>query len=140
QRAPGSGITLKSSVTVEDVRYSNFGFFSLTTASGLLPAGTRIRRPADRNGVRLEIAYPVQRCEAIGKPVRYPNISPEERRHGMRAAGLPPFMIDAVHEQTLERLRHPESRVELGTHELFGVKPTTFAEFARRHAAVFAGT
>ena len=78
--------------------------------------------------------------EATGKPVRYQNISPEERRRGMQAAGLPPFTVDALDEQALERLRHPQSRVDLGTHELFGVKPTSFAEFARRHAAVFAGT
>jgi uncharacterized protein YbjT (DUF2867 family) len=76
--------------------------------------------------------------EAIGKPVRYQSISPEERRRGMVAAGLPPFKVEALHEQTLERRRHPESRVELGTHELFGVKPTTFANFAKRHAAEFA--
>src|SRR5262249_15807757 len=43
------------------VRYSNFGFFSLTTASGLLPAGTPFKRPAETNGVRLEIRYVVRR-------------------------------------------------------------------------------
>jgi len=78
--------------------------------------------------------------EATGKPVRYQKTSIEEHRRGMEAAGLPPFLVDALIEQALERLRHPQSRVELGTHELFGVKPTAFAEFARRHAAVFAGT
>jgi uncharacterized protein YbjT (DUF2867 family) len=78
--------------------------------------------------------------EAAGRLVRYQSISPEERRRAMQAAGLPSFIVDALHEQALERLRHPESRVDLGTHELFGVKPTTFAEFARRNAAVFAGT
>jgi len=78
--------------------------------------------------------------EATGKPVRYQKTSIEEYRRGMEAAGLPPFFVDALIEEALERLRHPQSRVELGTHELFGVKPTTFAEFARRHAAVFAGT
>jgi len=78
--------------------------------------------------------------EAIGKPVRYQKTSIEEHRRGMEAAGLPPFIVDALIEQALERLRHPQSRVELATHKLFGVNPTTFAEFARRHAADFAGT
>ena len=78
--------------------------------------------------------------EATGKPVRYQKTSIEEYRRGMEAAGLPPFFVDALIEQASERLRHPQSRVELGTHELFGIKPTTFAEFARRHAAIFAGT
>ena len=78
--------------------------------------------------------------EATGKPVRYQKTSIEEYRRGMEAAGLPPFFVDALIEEALERLRHPQSRVDLGTHELFGIKPTTFAEFARRHAAIFAGT
>ena len=78
--------------------------------------------------------------EATGKPVRYQKTSIEEHRRGMEAVGLPPFLVDALIEEALERLRHPQSRVDLGTHELFGVKPTTFAEFARRHAAVFGGT
>jgi len=77
--------------------------------------------------------------EATGKPVRYQKTSIEEYRRGMEAAGLPPFFVDALIEEALERLRHPQSRVELGTHELFGIKPTAFAEFARRHEAVFAG-
>jgi uncharacterized protein YbjT (DUF2867 family) len=77
--------------------------------------------------------------EAIGKPIPYHNVSPEDRRRALFAAGLPPFMIDALDEQAAERRRHPESRVELGTHALFGVKPTTFAEFVRRHAGAFRG-
>lgn len=77
--------------------------------------------------------------EAIGKPVRYQNIAPEERRRAMVAAGLPPFMVEALDEQAAERRRRPESNVDLGTHDLFGVRPTTFAEFARRNAAAFRG-
>jgi uncharacterized protein YbjT (DUF2867 family) len=77
--------------------------------------------------------------EAAGRPVRYENVSPDDRRRTLVAMGLPPFMIDALDEQSAERRRHPESRVDLGAHELFGVKPTTFAEFARRQAAAFRG-
>jgi hypothetical protein len=47
---------------------------------------------------------------------------------------MPQFVLDALDEQAIERRRHPKSRVALGTHELFGVQPTTFAEFARRDA------
>jgi len=78
--------------------------------------------------------------EATGRPVRYLKRSLEEHRRGMELAGLPPFVVDALIEQALERLRHPQSRVELATHKSFGVKPTTFAEFARRHVAIFSGT
>jgi uncharacterized protein YbjT (DUF2867 family) len=77
--------------------------------------------------------------EAIGKPVRFNNVSPEDHRRALLAAAVPPFMVDALDEQAAERRRHPESRVELRTHALFGVKPTTFAEFAQHHAAVFRG-
>jgi uncharacterized protein YbjT (DUF2867 family) len=77
--------------------------------------------------------------EATGKTVRYQNVSPENRRHASMAAGLPSFMADALDEQTAERRLNPRSVVDLATHELFGVKPTTFAEFARRHAAIFGG-
>jgi hypothetical protein len=75
--------------------------------------------------------------EAIGKAVRYQNVSPEERRRALAAAGLPAFVLDAFDEQAAERRRHPQSLVDLEAHELFGVRPTTFAEFARRHAAAF---
>jgi uncharacterized protein YbjT (DUF2867 family) len=78
--------------------------------------------------------------EASGKPVRYQKTTIEGYRRGMEEAGLPPFLVDALIDQASERLRHPQSGVNLGTHELFGVKPTTFAEFAVRHAAAFAGT
>jgi uncharacterized protein YbjT (DUF2867 family) len=77
--------------------------------------------------------------EAIGRPVRYQNVIPEERRRMLHAAGLPLFMLDALDEQSAERRRHPESRIDLGAHKMFAVKPTTFAEFARRHAAAFRG-
>jgi len=32
-----------------------------------------------------------------------------------------------------------ESWIDLSTHEIFGIQPTTFAEFALRNAAVFRG-
>jgi uncharacterized protein YbjT (DUF2867 family) len=110
-------------------------------AFGLLTQGDHRSRAFEMTGPQAlsmtEIAAAIS--EATGLLVRYQSISPEERRRGMQAANLPQFTIDALHEQALERLRHPESRVELGAHELFGVKPTTFAEFARRHASAFRG-
>jgi uncharacterized protein YbjT (DUF2867 family) len=77
--------------------------------------------------------------QAIGKTVRYVNVAPEEMKRAWLAAGAPPERADALDELFSERRRHPESRVYLGTHEAFGVQPTTFAEFARRNAAVFRG-
>jgi uncharacterized protein YbjT (DUF2867 family) len=77
--------------------------------------------------------------EAIGRPIHYQNVSDEDRRRMLVTAGLPPFSLDALEEQAAERRLHPESRVELGTHELFGIHPTTFAEFARRNVSAFRG-
>jgi uncharacterized protein YbjT (DUF2867 family) len=76
---------------------------------------------------------------AIGKTVRYVSIQPEERRRMLLASGMPPAVADALDEQTAERLKCPRSKVDLGTHQKLGVRPTTFAEFANRHSAVFRG-
>ncbi len=84
-----------------------------------------------------EIAERISR--AIGKTVRYVNVTLEEKRRALLAAGIPPERADALDELFSERRKHPASRVYLGTHEAFGIQPTTFAEFARRNAAVFYG-
>jgi uncharacterized protein YbjT (DUF2867 family) len=76
---------------------------------------------------------------AIGRPVGYEAISAEERHKGFLASGMPPTLADALDEQLAERLKRPRSRVYPGTHEAFGVRPTTFAEFAQRNADVFRG-
>jgi uncharacterized protein YbjT (DUF2867 family) len=76
---------------------------------------------------------------AIGRTVKYVRISAEERRRALLASGVPAGFADALDEQLEERRKHPKSRVYLGTHEAFGVRPTTFAEFAEKYATVFAG-
>jgi uncharacterized protein YbjT (DUF2867 family) len=76
---------------------------------------------------------------AIDQPVRYRSIGPEEHRRAMVAAGLPPFMVDALHKQAAERRKCPESHIDLEAHEAFGVVPTTFEQFANRHADIFRG-
>jgi uncharacterized protein YbjT (DUF2867 family) len=77
--------------------------------------------------------------QAVGKPIRYVNIPPEGKKRAWLAAGIPPERVDTVMEVLIERRKCSESRVYLDTHEAFGVHPTTFAEFARRNAAVFCG-
>jgi hypothetical protein len=77
--------------------------------------------------------------QAIGKSVRYVNITLEEKKQAWLAAGIPPERVDTVSEVLVERRKWSESRVYLGTHKAFGVQPTTFAEFARRNAAVLRG-
>lgn len=77
--------------------------------------------------------------QAIGKPIRYVNITLEEKRQAWLAAGIPSERVDTVSEVVSERSKCSESRAYLDTHKAFGVQPTTFAEFARRNVAVFRG-
>jgi uncharacterized protein YbjT (DUF2867 family) len=74
---------------------------------------------------------------AIGKPVQYIKISPAERRQMFLSAGLPALFVDAMDQQTAERLRHPESKVDLSTHHLMGIHPTSFKEFVARNVTAF---
>jgi uncharacterized protein YbjT (DUF2867 family) len=77
---------------------------------------------------------------AIGKPVRYVPISPEQRRQALIAHGIPAAIADALDDQVHERLKGGlESQVDLSTHRLFNVKPTTFLEFAQKNAEAFRG-
>jgi uncharacterized protein YbjT (DUF2867 family) len=88
----------------------------------------------------LTIAEIAERISSvIGKAVHYVNVSPEEKRKALLANGVPPFVADGIDELFAERRRRPAQPVFLRTHELFGVRPTTFAEFALRNAAVFHG-
>ncbi|EFH81030.1 SDR family oxidoreductase [Ktedonobacter racemifer] len=81
-----------------------------------------------------------QISQATGRTIEYVNITLEEYRRALLAAGAPPERADAFVELWSDRRGgNSESRVDLGTHEIFGVHPTTFAEFARWNAAVFCG-
>ncbi len=74
---------------------------------------------------------------SIGKPVKYVSITAEERRRDLLARGLPESFVDALDEQTEERLKNPVAKVLIATHEMFGIAPTRFADFAKMHAGKF---
>lgn len=76
---------------------------------------------------------------AAGRTIRYVSVTGEEKRRAWLAAGYPPERAAAFVQLFDERRRLGRSEVYLGTHEAFDIQPTTFAEFARRHAAVFRG-
>ena len=76
-----------------------------------------------------------QVSQATGRTIEYVNITLEEYRRAILAAGTSPERADGFVEIWSERRRCGESRVDLRAHETFGVSPTTFAEFARRNAA-----
>jgi uncharacterized protein YbjT (DUF2867 family) len=77
--------------------------------------------------------------QAIGRTIRYVKVSPEERRRMLLKLGVSPEFADALDEQVAERLKRPESKINLRTHEVFGIEPTTFLKFSQRHAAAFRG-
>jgi len=76
---------------------------------------------------------------ATGRPVRYVNVSPAEMKKALLDTGAPPYFADALDELFAERRKGVEARVILASHKLFGIRPTTFAEFAARNARVFRG-
>lgn len=79
-------------------------------------------------------------AEVTDRPVRYVDVTPAERREALLARGVPPSFADTLDEQLEERLkRGAESRVDLSTHEMFGVRPTTFREFVMRNVDAFRG-
>jgi uncharacterized protein YbjT (DUF2867 family) len=76
---------------------------------------------------------------ATGKTIRYVNVAPEDARQAQLAAGMPPYLADALFELFAERRNGKEARVWPDAEALLGRPPTSFDEFARRHAAVFRG-
>jgi uncharacterized protein YbjT (DUF2867 family) len=77
--------------------------------------------------------------DAIAKPVRHVDVTPEQKHQEWIAAGYPPVRADAFIQLFNERRVLAHSDVHLATHETFGIEPTTFARFALKHAAVFRG-
>jgi uncharacterized protein YbjT (DUF2867 family) len=76
---------------------------------------------------------------AAGRSIRYVDTDPDEKHRMLVDAGMEPYFADALGELFSERRKGAESTVRPHTHERFGVRPATFAEFATRNAAVFRG-
>jgi len=76
---------------------------------------------------------------ATGKPVRYVNVAPEDARRAQLAAGMPPYLVDALAELFAERRKGKESQVSPMVETILGRPATTFDEFATRNAALFRG-
>lgn len=74
---------------------------------------------------------------ATGSTFRRVDVTLDDQRRRHAAAGLPPHVVDLFDEQARERHRTPIARVDLDTHRTFGIRPTTFAEFAQHHASEF---
>ena len=76
---------------------------------------------------------------ATGKTIHYVNVTPEDAKKARLAAGMPPFLVDALDELFAERRRGKESVVFPMLETLLGRPATSFDEFAVRNATVFRG-
>lgn len=76
---------------------------------------------------------------ATGKTIKYINVPPEDVRKAQLAAGVPPYIADALAELFAERRKGKESQVWPIAQTLLGRRPTSFAEFAVRNATIFRG-
>jgi uncharacterized protein YbjT (DUF2867 family) len=76
---------------------------------------------------------------ATGKTIKYVNVAPEDAKKAQLAAGMPPYLADALAELFAERRKGKEANVSRVTETVFKRRPTPFREFAARHAAVFRG-
>jgi uncharacterized protein YbjT (DUF2867 family) len=76
---------------------------------------------------------------AIGRPVRYVNVRPEEHHAANLSRGMPPYLADALVELFAERRNGKEGTVFPDTETLLGRRPVSFGEFAQRNAAAFRG-
>src|SRR6202521_2343769 len=69
---------------------------------------------------------------ATGKRIRYVNVAPEEAKSAQLAAGVPPYTADALAELFAERRKGKEGQVSPIIQTIFGGRPTSFDEVARR--------
>jgi uncharacterized protein YbjT (DUF2867 family) len=76
---------------------------------------------------------------ATGLAIRYVDVAPEDAKAAQLAAGLPPYLVDGLVELFAERRKGKEATVSPVVQAVFGRRPTSFDEFARRHAAIFRG-
>jgi uncharacterized protein YbjT (DUF2867 family) len=77
--------------------------------------------------------------EAIGRTVRYVDVTREDRNAALLAAGVPEFFVQALDAQTGERLMGRESAVHLEIYQTLGLNPTSFSQFAARNVGAFLG-
>lgn len=130
-RLPLGGTTLAPIDTADIAKVA----YAVLTGSG--HEGQRYVMTGPEALTMAEIADSI--AAAVGSPVRYVDVDPEDKRREWLDAGYPPERAEAFLQLFLERKRHGRSTVVLDTHERFGIRPTPFREFAARHADIFRG-
>jgi uncharacterized protein YbjT (DUF2867 family) len=130
-------------LALDDVRLNPVDLADVGTVAFLLlrdggHEGARLHMTGPEALTMAEIADRIS--DATEKTVRYVAITPEQRRQALIAHGIPVEIANVLYDQVKERLKGGlESEVDLSTHRLFNVKPTTFLEFAQRNAESFGG-
>jgi len=88
----------------------------------------------------LSMAEVAEKLSAVtGKPIRYVDVAPEDARKTQLAAGIPPYLADALVELFAERRKGKEATVSPAVQTLLGRRPASFDDFAERNAAIFRG-
>ncbi len=88
----------------------------------------------------LSMAEVAEKLSAVtGKTIRYVDVPPDDARKARLAAGVPPYLAEGLDELFAERRKGKESQVFPTIERVFGWRPTSFDEFARRNAAIFRG-
>jgi uncharacterized protein YbjT (DUF2867 family) len=78
-----------------------------------------------------------QLSEALGKPIRHVDISPDKMRDTLLSFGMPPWQVDGIIED-YEQYRNGEAAEVTSTvKDVTGREAHSFAEFARDYAEVF---
>lgn len=127
---------------MEDARIASIdiGDIAEVAATILTGAGHEGKTYALTGPAALNMAEVAEKISiAIGKPIRYLNIPPEEARAANLAAGMPIYTADALFELFAERRKGNESHVSSVIPSVFGWQPTPFDVFAKRNAAIFRG-
>lgn len=118
----------------------DIGDVAAIAAKTLTEAGHEGRTYALTGPEALTMAEVAERLSRVaGKPIRYIDVPPEDAKKAQLAAGMPPYMADALAELFAERRKGVESRVTDTFYRLAGREPVRFETFAARHAAIFKG-
>ena len=76
--------------------------------------------------------------ELTGRAIKYQSVTPEQQRAGMAAAGLPPFLVDALVRFQIAAARGYHAIDTPAVKELTGRAPTSVREFLTAHRAELA--
>jgi uncharacterized protein YbjT (DUF2867 family) len=127
---------------MEDARIASIdiGDVAEVAATVLTTAGHEGKTYSMTGPEALTMAEVAEKLSTVtGKTIRYLNVAPEDAKKAQLAAGMPPYLADALAELFAERRKGKESRVWPTIETVFGWRPTSFDTFASRNAATFRG-